>query len=110
MIEIKITRKPNSKKKNSKIGFTNSYAIALLLFLLLGLIGGLYLAVCSIRYNYLGSLLCWTVVFTPIGTSIGIVLGKIVDKSRAENTAGGVKYEQAMSEIRQEESNNSPPI
>ena len=82
-----------------RIGFTNALAIVLILVIIAGLAGGFYLALESIRTGYMGSLLCWTVVFTPIGTAIGIVLGKIVDKSRDENTGPngeGVKYMQAM--------------
>ena len=91
------------KKKNysflkhlKKIGFSNRLAVYILFFLLLGLIGGFELAVYSIKLNYLGALACWTVVFTPIGTATSIVLSKIVDKSKAENTVGGVKYEQCL--------------
>ena len=67
----------------------------IMLFLAIGLAGGFYLAIRSISTGYTGSLLCWTVVFTPIGTACSIVLSKIVDKSRAENTGGngeGIKY------------------
>lgn len=70
------------------LGFTNRYAIYLLLVLVAGIAGGFYLAVMSIRHQYIGALACWTVVFTPIGTAIGVVLGKIVDKNRAENVSG----------------------
>lgn len=57
--------------------------------------GGFYLAVKSIATGYTGALTCWTVVFTPIGTACSIVLARIVDKSRAENTSAdgeGIKY------------------
>ena len=60
-----------------------------------GLIGGFYLALRSIVFEYTGALLCWTVVFTPIGTACSVVLSKIVDKSKAENTSSegeGIKY------------------
>jgi hypothetical protein len=49
------------------------------------------------------------VVFTPIGTAVGLVLGKIVDKNREENTGAdgeGVKYAAAKAQG----FNNSPPI
>ena len=72
----------------ASLGFTNRYAIYLLLFLVAGMAGGFYLAVLSIKYQYAGALACWTVVFTPIGTAVGVVLGKIVDKNRAENVSG----------------------
>ena len=70
-------------------------AVLLVLLLLVGLAGGFVLAVLSIRYQYTGALACWTVVFTPIGTAVSIVLVRIVDKSRAENTGAdgeGIKY------------------
>ena len=57
-----------------------------MLLLFVGLAGGFVLAVLSIKYQYTGALACWTVVFTPIGTAVSIVLARIVDKSRAENT------------------------
>jgi len=98
------------------LGFTNRYAIYLLLFLVAGMVGGFYLAVLSIKYQYAGALACWTVVFTPIGTAIGVVLGKIVDKNRAENVSGngdGITFASAEAKgfIRDEDMDNaSPPI
>lgn len=70
-----------------RLGFTNCLAVLLVFLLLIGLVGGFLLAVLSIKYQYTGALACWTVVFTPIGTAISIVLVRIVDKSRAENTS-----------------------
>ena len=39
--------------------------------------------------------MCWTVVFTPIGTAVSIVLSQIVHKSTVENSGAdgeGIKY------------------
>ena len=86
----------------TSLGFTNRLAIYILLFLAAGLIGGFYLAMKSIAYGYTGALMCWTVVFTPIGTAVGIAISKVVDKSKAENTGGngdGIKYAIAMSDL-----------
>lgn len=61
----------------------------------LGLIMGFLLAVYSIRAQYMGALACFTVVFTPIGVGIDIVLQAIVKKSQAENTSKdgeGIRY------------------
>jgi hypothetical protein len=80
------------------VGFTNRLAIYMLVFLFLGLVGGFYLGIRSIDTQYMGSLLCWTVVFTPIGTATSLAIGKVVDKSRAENVEGGIKYDLAMQE------------
>ena len=100
----------------SSLGFTNRLAIYLLLFLAAGIVGGFYLAVLSIRYQYAGALACWTVVFTPIGTAVGIVLGKIVDKNRAENVSGegdGITFASAEAKgfVREDDYDiNSPAI
>lgn len=71
-----------------RLGFTNRLGIYILLFLAAGLAGGFYLALKSIDTGYTGALMCWTVVFTPIGTIAGTAIGKVVDKNRAENTGG----------------------
>lgn len=72
----------------ASLGFTNRFAIYILLFLAAGLAGGFYLALRSIETGYTGALMCWTVVFTPIGTVAGLAIGKVVDKNRAENVSG----------------------
>lgn len=96
------------------LGFTNRLAVYLVLFLLAGLAGGFVLAILSIKYQYSGALACWTVVFTPIGTAVGIVLGKIVEKSKEENTSAdgeGITYAAAKAaDFKKEPSENSPPI
>ena len=81
------------------IGFTNRLAIYLMVLLGAGLAAGVWLAYMSIISGYLGQLLCFTVVFTPIGTCCSIVLNSIVQKSRAENVSGdgtGVKFAEAQ--------------
>lgn len=92
------------------LGFTNRLAIYILVFLAVGLAGGFYLAIKSIGAGYTGSLLCWTVVFTPIGTAVSVVLSKIVDKSKAENVEGGVKYALTTKAMSTENSKDSLPI
>ncbi|MCD7947191.1 MAG: hypothetical protein LUG13_02680 [Oscillospiraceae bacterium] len=95
------------------LGFTNRLALYLVLFLAVGLAGGFYLAVKSIAAGYAGSLLCWTVVFTPIGTAIGAAIGKVVDKNKAENVGGngdGITYASAQARGFEQEGQNSPPI
>jgi len=86
-----------------------------MLFLAAGLTGGYHLAILSIKSQYTGALLCWTVVFTPIGTACSIVLSRIVDKSRAENTSAngdGIKYATAAAHnfMEIDDYNNSPEI
>ena len=98
-----------------RLGFTNTLALLLVLLLSCGLAGGFLLAVMSIRHSYTGALACYTVVFTPIGTALGVVLGKIVDKSRAENTGPdgtGVVFAAAEADgfTGSDHSVDSPPI
>lgn len=102
-------------KHFKKLGFTNRLALYIILFLVAGLAGGFYLALKSITYGYTGALMCWTVVFTPIGTAVSIVLSKIVDKSKAENTSAdgdGIKYAMAKANgfIQVDDSIESPAI
>lgn len=98
-----------------KLGFTNKLAICIVLMLAAGLFGGFFLAILSIKCAYTGALACYTVVFTPIGTACSIVLARVVDKSRDENTGPngeGIKYAAAAAVNFQENtwSENSPPI
>lgn len=89
----------SKKCKHRHIGTTDLLGFFLVLLLAAGLFGGFYLALKSIVFNYTGQLLCYTVVFTPLGTAIAIVLGKIVDKNRDENTGPngeGIKYSTAQ--------------
>lgn len=91
--------------KKKTIGFTNKLAIFVLAFLATGMAGGFYLALASIKHQYMGALACWTVAFSPIGTAVSIVLGKIVDKSKAENMGGngdGIVYATAIANLADE--------
>lgn len=101
-------------KHLASLGFTNRLAIYILLFLAAGLAGGFYLALRSIVTGYTGALMCWTVVFTPIGTACSIVLSKIVHKSETENTSAdgdGIKYATAKANnFGVVEDNKSPAI
>ena len=78
-------RKPWIVRHFSKLGFTNRLAIAILTIIALGFLGGFYLALKSISTNYLGGLACWTICFTPVSSIGGIVLARVVDKSKYEN-------------------------
>lgn len=100
-----------------RMGNTDLLGFLLVLLLAAGLAGGFVLAVLSIRHQYSGPLACWTVVFTPIGTALSVVLARVVEKNRAENTSAtgeGVKYASAAAAGFQEDaggvSENSPPI
>lgn len=101
------------KKKRKKLGFTNRLALLIMLFLAVGLTGGFVLAWRSISYGYTGALVCWSVVFTPIGSAVSIVLGLIVNKSKAENTGAngeGIVYAKAMANNFVEKEEDDPAI
>ena len=87
------------------MGNTDRLGYILVFILALGLAGGFVLAVLSIKYQYTGALACWTVVFTPIGTALSIVLSSA--------NGEGVKYAaaQAAGFVQDyTDSENSPPI
>lgn len=112
---VRIMKNKPQKKKRKKIGFTNRLAVYLMFFLFYGLIGGFILAWKSIEFQYMGALACFTVVFTPIGTAIGIVLNSIVRKSEAENCGAdgeGIKFAAAKASRFSEEDSceDSPAI
>ncbi len=118
-ITIKRDKKPAKEPKppRHRLGFTNTLAVWIMVFLAAGLIGGFYLAVKSILTGYTGALACWTVVFTPIGTAVSVVLVRIVDKSRDENTGAngeGIKFAAAKAvgfvEGGNTESTDGPPV
>lgn len=97
------------------LGFTNRLALYMLIFLAAGLLGGFYLARESIATGYTGALMCWTVVFTPIGTAVGAAIGKVVEKNRAENVSGngdGIVFASAQAKnfVKDEATVDSPPI
>ena len=95
-------------KKN--IGFTNTLAIYLVLLLTLTLGLGFYLALESIRAQYTGALICWSCVIGPLDACLGVVLVRVVDKSRAENTGAdgnGISYALAMAEAEGKKYGNS---
>ena len=96
-IRIERGNKPrHTKQKNHfALGFTNVLALLIMAFLSAGLVGGFYLALKSIEYQYMGALACYTAVFAPIGTAASIVLKGIVHKSEVENSGAdgeGIKF------------------
>ena len=100
-----------------RMGNTDLLGFLLVLLLAAGLAGGFVLVVMSIRHRYSGPLACSTVVFTPIGSALSIVLNRFVEKDRAENTSSageGLRYAAAAASGFREDaggaSENSPPI
>lgn len=87
---------PRLLKHLKSIGFTNRLSLYCLFFIFCTLVAGFTLAVLSLRTGYLGSLICFTATITPVATATSITLTASVQKSKAENTSGGVKYEMAL--------------
>lgn len=90
----------------SKLGFTNKLAISIIVILAIGLVLSFVLALYSIKNQYLGTLACWTVGFTPLGVGLDIVLNSTVKKSENENTGAdgeGIRYRQLINEMKGDE-------
>lgn len=93
-----------------KHSFTNRLAIGIMAMLVCGLLMSFFLSVYSIRNNYTGALYCWTAIFAPIGTAASIVLAKVVDKNKAENTNNGKGITYAAAEATNFSSKTAPYI
>ena len=86
-------------KKHKKLGFTNKLSLGILFTIFITILMGFHLALKSIEYNYVGSLICFTAAIAPLDTALSLVLSKVVDKNKAENTAGngdGIKFAAAQ--------------
>lgn len=94
-----------NKKKNrllkhlKSIGFTNRLSLYSLGFLMISIVLGFILAVMSINHETNFALAAYTCSVAPIGTFVSIAIGKSIDKSKFENTSGGVKYEMALASL-----------
>ena len=67
------------------LGFTNRLALGIIFVLILTIFMGFYLALKSIEYNHVSSLVCWTAAIAPLDSLLSIVLQSIVKKSLREN-------------------------
>lgn len=92
-------KQPKLFKHLKSIGFTNRLSLYCLFFIFCTLIAGFSLAILSLRTGYIGSLICFTATITPVSTATSIALTASVQKSKAENTSGGIKYEMALANI-----------
>lgn len=97
-------------KRKLTSSYTNMLGALIILMLFVGLIMSFFLATYSIRSAYTGPLYCWTAIFAPIGTAASIVLSKIVDKKKAENTCNGKGITFAAAEAKGFQKEDAPMI
>lgn len=81
-----------------RVGFTNRAAVALLAEDFLVTIVCLGLCVLAVWKRYEGSLPYLSALIALEQAKVGVVLPFVVNKSRAENTRGGITYELAVRE------------
>ncbi len=80
------------------MGFTNRAAAAVLTEDFLVTMGCLGLCLLSVRREFEGSLPYLSALIALEQMKVGVVLPFVINKSRAENTVGGITYETAMRE------------
>ena len=100
--------KRTTKKK--KLGHTDKLSLYILIVICVTILMGFYLAIQSIRYNYTGALICFTAAIAPLDAALSFVLGKIVDKNKAENMSGngdGIKFVAAQASMAAEQNNSN---
>ena len=92
------------------LGHTDRLSLYILGVIILTIFMGFYLACKSIQSNYIGNLVCFTITTTPLDAALSIVLSKIVDKNKAENTGGngdGIKFAMAQASMAAEQNNSN---
>lgn len=80
------------------MGFTNRAAVVILAEDLLVTLACLTLCLLSVRWNYGGSLPYLSALIALEQVKVGVVLPFVINKSRAENTRGGITYETVLRE------------
>lgn len=112
MFGKRVASKQSEKKK--KIGFTDKLSLYILCTIFITILMGFFLALKSIEYNYVGSLICFTAAIAPLDSALAFVLSRVVDKNKAENTAGngdGIKFAAAQAtRFANDNDINSPAI
>ena len=81
-----------------KPGFTNRAAAAVLAEDALVTLVCLGLCLLAVRRNYQGSLPYLSALIALEQVKVGVVLPFVINKSRAENTSGGIVFETALRE------------
>ena len=84
------------------LGFTNRAAIAVLTEDFLVTLVCLSLCLLSVRRNYDGSLPYLSALIALEQVKVSVVLPFVINKSKAENTRGGITYETALRAIEQQ--------
>ncbi|MDD3346815.1 hypothetical protein [Oscillibacter sp.] len=82
--------------KRKRMGFTNRAATAVLIEDLLVTLGCLILCFLSIGRNFDGSLPYLSALIALEQVKVSVVLPFVINKSKAENTRGGITYETAI--------------
>lgn len=77
-------------KRLAKIVITGDILLSIIILALCAL---------SIIQQYTGTMPYLTALIGVYNAATGYVLGKYMDKSKAENTVGGIVYESAMSDV-----------
>lgn len=85
-----------------KATFTKKITVVVVVGDILLSLATLVLCLLSILRNYMGSLPYLVSLIGVYNAATGYVLGKVMDKSKAENTVGGIVYESAMSGIKRD--------
>ena len=84
-----------------RLGFTNRAAAAVLVEDFLVTMVCLGLCLLAVRRDYHGSLPYLSALIALEQVKVGVVLPFVINKSRAENTSGGIIFETALRESEQ---------
>lgn len=97
--EDKAAQKEGKEEKKKQEQFSKRLAKIVIVGDILLSIITLALCALSIMQQYTGAMPYLTALIGVYNAATGYVLGKYMDKSKAENTVGGIVYESAMSDV-----------
>lgn len=109
MLTVSFGRKKEKTAEKKSLGFTNTFLLGMAVVAVGFNALAIVLAWYMIKTGYTGSMTWIATVLVPLWTFLGVVAPFAVNKSKAENTEGGVVYE-AMKQSGTSDSANSPVI
>lgn len=91
-----------SAEKKRSGSFTKRIVLVVVVGDILLSLATLVLCLLSILRNYMGGMPYLVSLIGVYNVATGYALGKMMDKSKAENTVGGIVYEAAMMNMRRD--------
>lgn len=97
-----LTEEQQTMERNRSAAFSKRIALTVIVGDILLSLATLSLCLLSILKAYMGGMPYLVALIGVYNAATGYVLGKFMDKSKAENTAGGIVYDTVMHGIKRD--------